>query len=134
MKNITPYTNSDTTTSIFSWKASKKKENWMRPNGFRRDAYQSPILETTRKSSTSTQTNLEGLKDAFWTLSAAAVKAIGQKQVIEAYMAAFGGDGDYYSWLNHLAHRGVFVFSEEESLVIYETAKQEMKDRMNYGE
>ena len=105
----------------------------MRPNGFRRDSYQSPLPETQRKPSKSTQTSSEGLKDAFWTLSEAAVKAIGQKQVIEAYMAAFGRDGDYYSWLNYFAHRGVFVFTEDESLDIYEAAKQEMKDRVNYG-
>ena len=130
MKNITPHTNNDNANPIFSWEANKKKENWMRPNGFRRDAYQSPIIETTRKTSTSTQTSSEGLKDAFWTLTAHAVKAIGQEKTIKAYMAAFGGDGDYYSWAEEMLERGAMSFSEKETEAIHLTASAERRDRV----
>lgn len=133
MKTSTPHTNSDTATSIFSWEASKKQATAMRPNGFRRDAWQSPHLPTPKKTVQPRTAASEALKTVFWTLTPAQVAATSQEELTEAYSENFGIDGDYYSWLNHLAHRGVFVFSEEELLDIYEAAKQEMKDRMNYN-
>lgn len=135
MKNITPPTEQDTATVKFSWKANSRQARWQRPNNFRADSWQSsPPAPTVKKAPTARTVASETLKTVLWTLTPAQVAATSQEELAEAYRENFGSDGDYYSWLNNLTHRGVFVFSEQEALDIYETAKQEMKDRMNYGE
>lgn len=135
MKNITPPSSSHTASPIFSWKANRRQATAQRPNNFRSNAWQSTHITPTQKEAPTPRTVAsETLKTVLWTLTPAQVAATSQKELTEAYQENFGNDGDYYSWLNHLTYRGVFSFNEEETLAIYETAKQEMKDRMNYGE